>query len=751
VYGGKLTKLEVADYPDPGYTGSCLKGISYLERIYGPNRIKYPMRRVGERGADQWERITWDEAIDEVSSKLKQIVTDNGPKSLVFDACSGCYGIVNGIYNPLGRLAGVLGATKPAVCYDYAAGHGINRVLGTGDWFYNNEPNSVLDSSLIVVWGTNPVFTAPQNWRWMQMAKEQGTKIITLDPIKSATAYRSNEYIQVKPGNDGYLALAMSNYLIETDMIDKDFLAEKSTSAFLVRKDTKKHLRKSDFTKLKTDDKGVVTEKDDFYVWDLAIDSIALISEAQEPAMEGSFTYEGIRLDTAYSLLKAELQQYSISKASELCGVPEDKIMSFAKEFASSRAVSVYITYGLDHYVNGYLTTWAIATFLALTGNFAKPGAGFVGVFTQTYSPDVVAAWAGTPEYKGANSQVPGGLLHEIFETQQLEGQPYPMKAIISYSSNAISNFAGQNNFFNKILPNLEYWVVLDIEMGDSARYADMVLPVASWYEEEEIRNAYCNPYTIFQDKAIDPLYESKPDYEIACEIGRAMGFEKSFPKDYGFEDWANMFLSNDASKELNLTVERLRKEKVIQTTGSLGDRLVRGLTAPFPSESGRVQLYCENPTPRLNYGQDLSDREPNEHIVYYRPPNEATPDNSLFEKYPLIFLQEHSRFRVHSQWFDTPILKELDPEPLVKINGKDAQERGVKSGDIVEVFNDRGHAVLKCSIDESIAPGIVSIPKGWQRHQFIDGCFQEMTNPTMDPYASAFSYYDTLVDFKKI
>jgi molybdopterin-containing oxidoreductase family molybdopterin binding subunit len=262
---------------------------------------------------------------------------------------------------------------------------------------------------------------------------------------------------------------------------------------------------------------------------------------------------------------------------------------------------------------------------------------------------------------------------------------------------------------------------------------------------------AYNNPYSIFQEKAIEPLHDSKPEHEIAGLLGRAMGFEKSFPKDYTFDDWASLLFTDAVSIERGYTVEKFRKEKVIQTTGSLGTRFVRGYTTPFVTESGRVQLYTENPRPRLNYGQDLSARIAQERLVFYRPPHEASKDNPLYKKYPLVFLQEHSRFRVHTQWFETMTLKELDPEPLVKINGKDAADRGVKDGDIVEVFNDRGFAVAKCLIDESIAPGILSIPKGWQRHQFIDGCYQEMTNPEMDPYPSAFSFYDSLVDFKKV
>lgn len=133
-------------------------------------------------------------------------------------------------------------------------------------------------------------------------------------------------------------------------------------------------------------------------MWDNATGSIALVGEAQDPAMEGSFaTSDGIEVDTAFSLLKEQLKQYSISKASELTGVPEERIVKLAEEFAGERAVSVNITYGLDHYVNGYQNTWAIATLLALTGQCCRDGAGFTGVFTATYSPNTLAIWRERP------------------------------------------------------------------------------------------------------------------------------------------------------------------------------------------------------------------------------------------------------------------------------------------------------------------------------------------------------------------
>ena len=752
VRDGKLVKLTPASHPNDGYRGSCLKGISYVERIYSPTRVQYPLRRIGERGAGEWERISWDEAVEEIATKFSEIADRHGPKSIVFDACSGNFGFLNGSYTLFNRLSGVIGATKPTSCYDYATGYGIDRVLGTGDWDYCNEVISVLDSSLLVVWGTNPVYTAPQNWRWMQWAHEKGTRIVSIDPIKSATAHRSDEWIPIAPGQDGYLALAMSNYLIEHDLANWDFLRERSTAAFLVRRDTQKHLRKSDYEEVAIDP-ATMMPLDDFYVWDNATGDIALVSDAQEPAMEGSFTTrDGIQVDTAYSLLKDQLKQYSIKKASELTGIPEERIVGLAQEFASERAVTVNITYGIDHYVNGYQSNWAIAILMTLAGQLGRDGAGFVGVFSApNYFPNAVGMWIDTPEFKALNTEMPNCLVPEVFATQQLEGRGYPLKAMLSFCSNPMSNAPSQKEWMEKVLPNLEFWVVLDTEMGDSARYADIVLPVASWYEKEDFRTGMNNPYVTVNEKAIDPLYESKPEWEIASLIGRAMGYAVSFPESMTAEDWLHKLFDDEVSKSLGLTWERLKEKKSIHLTGTEpGEPWIRGKSKPYPSESGRAQLYCENPKPRLDYGQDLSDRDPKEHIVYYQPPLESGADNPLAEKYPLAYVQEHSRYRVHVQWWETPILRELDPEPLARVNHVEAEARGVENNDLVEVFNDRGHVVVKCRVDDSISPGVLSIPKGWQRSQFIEGGFQEMTQPKMDPYPSAASFYDARVDFRK-
>ncbi len=761
----KIVKLEPGDYPTDMYRGGCLRGFSYIERVYSPTRVHQPLKRaswspdnpqVDLRGDGEWEAISWDEAIQYVADEFTRVRDTYGPTAILFDSASGQYGYLYGINcGPMVRLSGVIGAEKIAVCYDYATGVGINRVLGTGDWAYCNEPNSVMDSSMVVIWGTNPVLTAPQNWRWIQHAKEQGTKVICIDPIMSATAHRSDEYIQVTPGNDGYMALAMCNYLIQNDLYNYDFVMEKTTGTFLVRSDTKAHLRMTNWLTATGESawdgqlaEGMTFEApesdDTFFVWDNAIGAPAPADSAADPALEGTFTTaDGIEVTTAFTLLKNQVEQYTIADASALCGPSEERIIALAESFVTESAVSVNVTYGCDHYVNGYLTTWAFAILLALTGQLARPGAGFTGVATQTYTPAITTYWFYTPGFSAYNAQIPNGRVAQMVKDQQLEGVDHPAKAMISYCHNPLSNMVAANECL-EALPNLDFYAGMDIELIDSGSHCDIFLPIASWYEKVDLRTAYNNPYITYSEKAIEPLYDTKTDSDIGCLIGRAMGYEADFPETFTPEYGDALLFTDTTALANGWTADYIKEQKAVNMNGEEyeGVPWIRGYDAAWPTETGRVQLYCEEPSPRLSYGHDFSDRTDQEHLPYYREPDECGPNSELKDKYPLVYLQEHARYRTHTQWAETPILRELDPEPLGKINSIDAEARGVKNGDYIKVFNDRGFAVVRAVI--------VSIPKGWQRSQFKAGCYQEMTNPKMDSYADSISPYDTRVDFEK-
>ncbi len=736
VRDGKVVRMSPAPFPEGNeiYNGCCLKGLSIPNRTYSNKRLKYPMRRVGERGEDKWERITWDEAVKEIAEKFSAIQAKYGDQALMFDTGSGNYGLVHGVLGLVNRFAYMLGASKPNSSYDQALGYGTDRAIGGGVWLHGNEPTDFLNSKTVFIWGSNPVHAQPQNWRMLAKAKSQGTKLICIDPLRSATATKCDEYVSIQPGTDLLLTMAMLKIVLEEGWTDEECMKKRSTCPALVRKDNGLYLMTEDAA--------------DYMVWDLDANKAVPAAEATNPALEGTYTVDGVECSTAFDLLKARIMETDIDYAAKKTGISKEDIKKLTDEYAHSGATGIYTNYGIDHYQNGHLWGFAICCLGTLTGNIGRAGCSLSGLYVSSSITFNYAAMY-VSNGKLANGLMPQTAISTIIKEQKMGGKDFPVKALYTMDSNSISNFAGQNQWFEDILPNIEYWVVTDIEMTDCARYADIVLPAAYWLEVDDMKGSMFAPFLYLQEKAIDPLYECKSDMEIMRLIATEMGLGEFFPEQ-SEEEWFKVLMSLPLFEQLGITLDRLKAEKVIRTAWN-GNPFVRGESAPFPSLQGRVRVYCDTPTVRTDWGQQIPQEViEKERMPYFKAPNEAWDENPLYEKYPLVFIQDHSRFRTHSQWFDTPNLRELDPEPYIRLNPDDAAARGIAEGDIAEAYNDRGHAVAKVRLDPAVRPGVLTMPKGWQREQYIAGCYQELTNGTSDPMACNFAYFDALVDVRK-
>jgi molybdopterin-containing oxidoreductase family molybdopterin binding subunit len=165
-----------------------------------------------------------------------------------------------------------------------------------------------------------------------------------------------------------------------------------------------------------------------------------------------------------------------------------------------------------------------------------------------------------------------------------------------------------------------------------------------------------------------------------------------------------------------------------------------------FNTPSGRIEFYTEKPSSRSQEGSSMTYRLPT-----FLPPVEAWPDSTLAKKYPLSYCQSGSKFRVHTQYFNTPWLREIDPSPSVEMNPTDATTRGITEADIVEVFNDRGSVRLKAKLNDGIRPGTVNIKRGWARTQFIAGHSQALVADYRNPVTLNCSFFDTLVEVRKV
>ena len=536
--------------------------------------------------------------------------------------------------------------------------------------------------------------------------------------------------------------MAMMKIVLEEGWTDETFMKTRSTCPALVRKDNGMYLMKSAFTAL------AEGEEDDYYVWDLDAKKAVLAAEATNPALEGEYTVDGIDCTTAFALLKERIMETDVDYAAQKTGISKDQIKALTDEYAHSGATGIYTNYGVDHYQNGHLWGFAICCLGTLTGNIGRSGCSLSGLYVSSSITFNYAAMY-VSNGKLANGVIPQSAMGTVIREQKLFGKDFPVKALYTMDSNSMSNFAGQNQWFEEILPNIDFWVVTDVEMTDCARYADIVLPAAFWLEVNDMKGSMFAPFLSLQEKAIEPLYESKSDGEIFHLIATAMGLGDFFPN-LPEDEWFKVLMDLPLFGMIGITLDRVKEEKSVRTAWN-GNPFVRGESAAFPVPQGRVRVYCDTPAPRTNWGQEISaDLLERERMPYFKAPNEAWDENPLYKKYPLVYIQDHSRFRTHSQWFGTPNLRELDPEPYIRLNPDDAAARGIAEGDIAEAYNDRGHAVAKVRLDPAVRPGVLTMPKGWQREQYIAGCFQEMTNGTSDPLACNFAYFDALVEVRK-
>lgn len=766
VRDGKVVKMSRGEYPEEIYSGCCLRGLSIPERTYSNNRLKYPLRRVEgtDRGADQWERISWDQAIDEICSKLKDIREQYGPTAVSFGTGSGNYCRVQG--GSLTRLMYTVGGMTPQGMYDFTLGWGTNRVMGGGVFGYSNEPKDMVNAKHIIIWGTNPVWAQPQTWRIILAAKDNGAKLYCIDPVRTVTSQYCDEFIQIQPGTDLYVTLAILNEVVKADKVDVEYIKQCTTAPFLIRQDTGLFLRKSDIeggelagvrdaVALNTPGN---TKLDPAYVMDEVTGKPMLYTECATPVIEGEFEVNGIKVRTVYSALKDHMAQYTVADAAELSGLSEETINHLIDIYISGDPVTAYTQYGIDHYRGGHLWGQALAILHAVTNNLSRHGTGIGGPGAPkgALSPIGANRAASIGLMPMGAKQVDGRICAsawlETVKTGKFMGEDTPIKAFIGNVGNPASNYAQQRYWIDEVAKKLDLIVMLDLEMNDTCRYADYVLPVAFWLECTDVRGNFSNPYMVYGGKAIDPLWECKTDNEITTLIAEGLGYGEYFPAKTD-EEWIDILLDSDAMKAQGFTHERLKTEKALRQVGTEEEPWMIGgfgYDNEFPTPSGRAELYCEIPGARYEYGQDWQSEAAQQQFPVWLPPYENWPKAEIRSKYPLSYLQLHERGRTHTQWFSSETLRDLDPEPLCHISPADADTRGIQSGDIVEVFNDRGRAVVKSVVDPSLPAGVCYIPKGWQRDQFIDGCYQELTSIAVDTCSGGWAFYDCVVEVKK-
>ena len=223
----KTSKRSFNSFPDGRVDRICLRGLSQVYNVYGPNRIQYPMRRVGERGSGEWERITWEEAIKEITDEWKRIQAEYGEQAIAYTRGSGNLGAISGVASPMYNVFfNKINASMIKIARDQANTRGINRVVGNlGDWVLN-DPSDFKNAKTLFVWGANITDAQIHDWHFVADAQDAGTKLVVIDPIMTQLAARADMWVPVKPATDAALALSMMHVMVTEDAVNKPFLRD---------------------------------------------------------------------------------------------------------------------------------------------------------------------------------------------------------------------------------------------------------------------------------------------------------------------------------------------------------------------------------------------------------------------------------------------------------------------------------------------------------------------------------------------
>lgn len=739
---GKVVKTSPAEQPNPEFNRICLRGLSHVENVYHPDRVLYPMKRAGERGEDKWERISWEDAISEIAEKFKGFREEFGDSSIVRCSGSGNYGAINNAYT--NKFFNKINASTMSSSLDMGNFYGISRVFGMAGLWPGNDPRDLVNAKNIFLWGNNLTDAQLHDWHFMADAIEAGAYVICIDPVFTQMAAKSHKFVPIRPGSDTALAMSMMYVMLEEGLQDDDFITNHTVAPFLVKSEDGKFARMSDMgvepTEGPVDPKtGKPTVVDPYVVWDLDANAAVELSKATNPALEGEYEVEGIACRTAFSLLKDEIMKFSPADATKLCDVPEDTIRELAR-LACDGPVTHRVGWGAQAYDNGIHPYHAGATMAALAGQLGFPGANYQTAnwtFFSGQNPELDAV-----DTELTSPAIPNMVMADVIAQGNYAGTPITPKALWVWVANPMCTWVDTNSLRDDVFAKMELIVTVDNMMTDTARWSDIVLPCAHWFEYEDIA-VQGNYYSlVHSEKAIEPLGEAKPDSEIMKMLASAMGLgDDFFPNQ---DEWLKSYLDTEANKEAGLTYDALCEQKAIRY---LPDPFLLWQGGNFLTPSGRVEFYLENPTPYGFNGQ-TPDLE-RERLPHFFEPREAWPTNPLHEKFPFVLMSERPRYRVHGQWAYNRILRELDPEPTVKMNPADAAAKGFADGEHVECYNDHGHAVAKLVFNEAVRPGTLVYPKSWQTNQHLAGGWSEPLSRACDPVAVNQSFMDVLVDVR--
>ena len=727
VRDGVIEKLstETRGTPDhPVPLCACAKGLNYHKTFLGEDRLRYPMKRIGERGEGKFVRISWEEALGILTEEYIRIRDTYGPGSRYINDGCGISAVMRGdrmMQRLLALDGGYLG------CYNSYSSACIRNAtkITYGTCETGTYPSDWMNSRLIILWCHNPAETKfdSSTLFYLKKAKAAGIPIIVIDPRKNDTVLALDaEWIPIRPATDSALADAMAYVILREDLQDQTFL-----------------------------------------------DNCCLgFDSAHMP--EGADPSQNCR---SYLLGEHDGIPKTPEWAEKITGIPAGTIRSLAVRYATARPAALIQGYGPQRNAYGEQSARGAILLSCLTGNVGVSGgyAGGTGDCSTHEQPSFpvpdnpynrrlpVFLWTDAVDHGLKMTEYDGlRTCHQgIFDNPTGLTLDSNIKMIFNLASNTLINQHGDINRTAKLLKDTskcEFIVCSDLFMTASARFADLLLPGVSMFEEENITKPWrYTEFLGFNNKVIEPLSECRTEYDWIRELAGRIGLEDAFTEGRDYEQWLRYLYEDLRTREPELPEYNVFREKGIYKYEEKGypipfEKEVRDPAHhPFPTPSGRIELFSTK-----LWHAPLKDFIPP--IPRYVAPPEG-PEDPLTRRYPLQLSGWHTKARSHTVHDNNPRLRKLDPQQLW-IHSEDAATRGIQDGDLVLIYNDRGQIKVPAKITDRIAKGVTALSQGaWytpaDNGVAVRGSINVLTSQRPTPFARGNGQHTNLVEVEKL
>lgn len=461
VEDGRATKIQ-GDPAHPVTRGFlCAKVAKYLDRVYAPDRVLYPMRRVAPKGTARespasrqaWKRISWDEALDEIATRFAQISAEFGSEAILPYSYGGTLGVLNNASMDR-RFFHRLGASQldRTICSS-TGGEAYNSVLGRR---VGTEPEQFAHAQYIIAWGANIHGNNVHLWPFIEEARRQGAQLVVIDPYRTRTARCADWYLPINPGTDVALALGMMHVIIGEGLYDREYVA---------------------------------------------------------------------RATLGFAELSERVREYPPERVAQWTGIAAADIVKLAREYATMRPAAIRVNYGVQRAENGGMAMRAICMLPCITGSWQEVGGGLQLSVSQGYPldrPALERADLMQRSPRGAATRVVN--MSQLGSALNALRDP-PVQALLVYNSNPAAVAPDHHAVVRGLLRTDLFTVVHEQFFTDTTDYADIVLPATTFFEHKELQTAYGHYYLQVSEQAIAPLGECRSNVETFRALAQRMGF----------------------------------------------------------------------------------------------------------------------------------------------------------------------------------------------------------------------------------